>query len=237
MACFERYLTYFGAEYESYTKQGCQVNIFGTYLFLFFAQKSVSILLSQIKYFLFIIFNRWILEISALAFFADQKLYCPVFQMICLFPTLDIHFRHFFLRFLPLFRWKYNTNTKWKSRCSYLLVYNLLFKYVIKFVYRIKYTLVAHTHIYMHVCMHVYRKITIQVLFSSLCMFLDSSCFCRFSHYYTITIFNCNSLLFFLLCRLDLRAFSKIFFIHMNVYNLFQLLSMQNSCNIFIMCM
>lgn len=111
-------------------------------------------------------------------------------------------------------------------------MYNLLFKYVIKFVYRIKYTLVAHTHIYMHVCMHVYRKITIQVLFSSFCMF---SVLLVFVVFLTITQlqFLTATRYCFILCRHDLRAFSKIFFIHMNVYNLFQLLSMQNSCNIF----
>lgn len=100
MACFEarqRYLTYFEAAYELYTKQGCQANIFGTSLLLFGAQKSVFFLLSQIKCFLFIIFNRWILEISALAFFWPKTL-------VSCFPN-DLSFsntRHTFSEFFNI---------------------------------------------------------------------------------------------------------------------------------------
>lgn len=66
----------------------------------------------------------------------------------------------------------------------------------------------------MHVCMHVYRKITIKYCFLS--HVLDSSCFV----FLTITQlqFLTATRYCFILCRLDLRAISKIFFIHMNVY-------------------
>lgn len=102
-----------------------------------------------------------------------------------------------------------------KLKCSYLLVYNLLFKYVIKFVYRIKYTLVAHTHIYiyMYACMYIEKLQSSIVFFLHV---LDSSCFV----FLTITQlqFLTATRYCFILCRLDLRAISKIFFIHMNVY-------------------